>query len=296
MNIGMTLPVTEPGWTRDTLLNWAEKIEAGPYSGLALGERMCFPSPEIMTTLGACAVLTERVKLVTTVLILPLHDPVLVAKQLATVDVLSNGRLEVGVGTGGREEDYLATGVDLSQKRISVMASHVEIMKRVWAGENVVPGTLRPVEPFPIQKNGPPLLAGVMGPKGLASAAQWSSGISGMSVSGSAAEAKQAFEQAQQAWQAAGRKDAPKLNTALWFAIGDNADQQIQTHLNRYFNWLDADSRKAMADNCGFRGSKQEFADRLKAFADTGADEVLLIPTSIDPGEVDRAAEVIAGL
>ena len=84
MKIGMTLPVTEPGWTREILLEWVKRIEAGPYSSLALGERICFPNPELMTTLGACAVLTERVDLVTTVLVLSAHDPVLAAKQLAT--------------------------------------------------------------------------------------------------------------------------------------------------------------------------------------------------------------------
>ncbi len=296
MKVGMTLPVTEPGWTRDVLMQWAQKIDQGPYSSLALGERICFPSPELMTTLGACAVLTNSVQLITTVIILPMHDPVLTAKQLATVDVLSDGRLTVGVGTGGREEDYIATGVDLTHKRIAVMAKHVETLRRVWRGEKVVANTLRPVEPFPVQDGGPAIIAGVMGPKGLASAAQWADGISGMSVSGKAAEAEQAFKQAEKAWADAERADRPVLKTAFWYALGDNADEQIQTHLTRYFNWLDPASRDAMVAHGGFRGSAQQFKDRLKAFADTGAEEVLLIPTSIDPSEVDRAAEVVASL
>lgn len=296
MKIGMTLPVTEPGWTRDILMQWAQKIDQGPYSSLALGERICFPSPEFMATLGACAVLTNRVKLVTTVIVLPTHNPVVMAKHLATVDVFSEGRLVVGVGTGGREEDYLASGTDLSQKRISVMESHVETMRKIWSGENVVEGTLRPVEPYPIQTPGPPVIAGVMGPKGLASAAKWSEGISGMSMTARADEAEAAFNQARQAWQEADTTKIPQLNTAFWFALGENADQQVETHLTRYFNWVDEGSRQAMVKHGGFRGSAAELKDRLKAFADTGADELLLIPTSIDPEEVDRAAEVVASL
>lgn len=296
MKIGMTLPVTEPGWTRDILIQWAQKIDNGPYSCLALGERIFFPSPELMTTLGACAVLTERVKLVTTVIILPMHNPVLTAKQLATVDVLSNGRLVVGVGTGGREEDYLATATDLSQKRISVMASHVDTMRKIWRGEPGVEGALRPVEPFPVQENGPPILAGVMGPKGLASAANWADGISGMSVSAQTSDAEQSMQQANAAWLKAGRKKQPQFNSAFWFALGDNANQQMQTHLTRYFNWLDPGSREALAKHAGFRGSVKDLKDRLKAFADTGMDEVVLIPTSIDPNEVDRVSEAIASL
>jgi len=210
--------------------------------------------------------------------------------------VFSEGRLVVGVGTGGREEDYLASGTDLSQKRISVMESHVETMRKIWSGENVVEGTLRPVEPYPIQTPGPPVIAGVMGPKGLASAAKWSEGISGMSMTARADEAEAAFNQARQAWQEADTTKTPQLNTAFWFALGENADQQVETHLTRYFNWVDEGSRQAMVKHGGFRGSAAELKDRLKAFADTGADELLLIPTSIDPEEVDRAAEVVASL
>lgn len=293
MKIGMTLPVTEPGWTREILLQWVERIENGPYSTLALGERTCFPSPELLTTLGACAALTSRVQLATTVIILPTHNPVTLAKQLATVDLISEGRLTVGVGTGGREEDYHAAGTPLDQKRLAVMASHVETLCDVWSGEHRVEGALLPVEPYPVQENGPTLLAGVMGPKGLANAAQWADGISGMSMTGQADEASAAFAAASDAWQAAGRTKQPLLNTAFWFAVGDNADEQMHTHLHRYFNWLDDESRDFMVKQGGFRGSPEQLLDRLQAFANTGADELLLIPTSIDPQQLDTVSQVI---
>ena len=293
MKIGMTLPVTEPDWTRQTLLDWVSKVEDGPYSSLALGERVCFPNPELMTTLGACAVLTERVQLVTTVLILPMHDPVLVAKQLATIDMLCEGRLTVGLGTGGRDEDYRATGVSLDQKRIAVLESHVDTMRRVWNGEIVVEGTLRPVEPFPIQTGGPRLLSGAMGPKATASAARWADGISGMTVTANPKEVSASFDVARKAWKEAGREEEPELNTALWFAIGEQADEQVSTHLTRYFNWVDSASRAGMVAHAGFRGSAEEFRDLVRSMSDTGANELLLIPTSLDPNEVDRVTEAL---
>ena len=293
MKIGMTLPVTEPGWSREILLEWAKRIDAGPYSSLALGERICFPNPELMTTLGACAVLTERVDLVTTVLILSAHDPVLTAKQLATVDMMSGGRLKVGVGTGGRDEDYRAIGVSTDQKRIRVLEEHVEILRRVWRGEKVVEDTLRPVEPFPVQAGGPRLLSGAMGPKAMASAARWADGLSGMTIMADPRDVEASFEMARKAWRDAGRTEPPELNTALWFAIGDRADEQAATHLTRYFNWVDPAAREAMVASAGFRGSAQDFRDLVSAIADTGADELLLIPTSIDPDEVDRVADLI---
>ncbi|MFK7898543.1 MAG: LLM class flavin-dependent oxidoreductase [Myxococcota bacterium] len=293
MKIGMTLPVTEPGWTREILIEWAKRIDAGPYSSLALGERICFPNPELMTTLGACAVLTERVDLVTTVLILSMHNPVWAAKQLATVDVLSGGRLRVGVGSGGRDEDYRAVGASPDQKRIAVLESHVETMKRAWAGEIVVPDTLRPIEPFPVQEGGPPLLSGAMGPKGLANAAKWAVGISGMAINATPKEVAASFDMARQAWKEAGREDEPELNTAIWYAVGDDAEVQAATHLERYFNWLPPQFREAMVSNAGFRGSKQQFRDLISAIEDAGARELLLIPTTIDPSEVDKVADIL---
>lgn len=293
MKIGMTLPVTEPGWTREILLEWSKRIDDGPYSSLALGERICFPNPELMTTLGACAVLTERVNLVTTVLVLSAHDPVLAAKQLATVDVISEGRLTVGVGTGGRDEDYRAIGVPLERKRMRVLEEHVGIMRRVWKGEQVVEGTLRPVEPLPIQPGGPRILSGAMGPKAMASAARWADGLSGMTLMADPREVEASFAMARQAWREAGREEEPELNTALWFAIGDRADEQVSTHLTRYFNWVGPAERDAMAASAGFRGSAAEFRDLVSAISDLGTSELLLIPTSIDPDEVDKVADLI---
>ncbi|MFK7976101.1 MAG: LLM class flavin-dependent oxidoreductase [Halioglobus sp.] len=296
MNIGMTLPVTEPGWNRDVLLQWAEKIDTGPFSSLALGERVFFPSPEIMATLGACAAITQRVKLVATVLILPMHHPLMTAKQLATIDMISGGRLVVGVGTGGRAEDYLASWAGAGDRRLSVLASSVKTMREVWAGGHEVEGALRPIEPLPVQRRGPKVLAGVMGPKGLASAAHWADGIAGMSIMGTVEDIAGSMQAARSAWEKAGGSNLPVFYSSFWFALGETADKQIHTHLNRYLNWLDQDSRNAMIEVAGFRGSPVALKERLKAIADTGVDELLLIPTSIDPEEVDRVAEIVASM
>lgn len=293
MKIGMTLPVTEPGWSRDILKAWCQNIEQGLFDSIALGERLCFPSPEVIATLSAAAVLTERVRLHTTVLIAPIHDPVVLAKQLATIDVFSGGRLTVGVGTGGREEDYVASGTDIKRKRIAEMEQTVACMREVWSGEIVRDGLLRPVGPFPIQQGGPPILAGVFGPKGLASAAGFASGIAGMSMSSRADEAVAAIELAQSSWQSAGREDKPYVTSSFWFALGDTANEQIRVHLDRYFNWLDADTRSVMSEQCGFRGSAADLAERIGEFEAAGCDELQLIPTTIDPDEVLRAGEAL---
>ncbi len=128
----MTLPVMEPNLDAATLKEWALLIDGGPFSSLCWGERMAFDNPESLTLLGALAAWTDRVQLVTTVLIPQLHDPVMLAKALATGDMLSGGRLTVGFGVGGRHEDYRAAGADPATQTMRDMADRVSVMKRVW--------------------------------------------------------------------------------------------------------------------------------------------------------------------
>ena len=134
MQVGMTMPVMEPGLDAGLLEEWARGIDEGPFSSLCFGERIAFDNPETLTLLGAVAAWTSRVRLVTTVVVPQLHEPVLLAKALATADVISRGRLTVGVGVGGREEDYRAVGADLSTQTIGGMADRVAVMREVWQG------------------------------------------------------------------------------------------------------------------------------------------------------------------
>ncbi|WP_197502500.1 LLM class flavin-dependent oxidoreductase, partial [Mycobacterium scrofulaceum] len=101
----MTLPVMEPDLTAEILEDWARAIDDGPFSSLCWGERIAFENPDNLTLLGALAAWTRRVRLLTTVIVPQLHDPVMLAKALATGDMLCGGRLSVGIGVGGRHED-----------------------------------------------------------------------------------------------------------------------------------------------------------------------------------------------
>src|SRR5690349_1660768 len=113
----MTLPVMEPDlWEApDTLERWARAVDAGPYASLCFGERVAFDNPETLTLLGAVSAWTSRVRLVTTVVVPQLHAPGPLAKALATADRLCGGRLTVGFGVGGREEDYRAASATAPQ-------------------------------------------------------------------------------------------------------------------------------------------------------------------------------------
>src|SRR5215475_12909436 len=128
----MTMPVMEPDLDAPVLEAWAKVIDEGPFASLCWGERIAFDNPEALTLLGALAAWTDRVRLITTVLVPQLHDPVHLAKSLATGDLLCGGRLSVGLGVGGRHEDYRAVGADPATQTMRQLADRAAVMRRVW--------------------------------------------------------------------------------------------------------------------------------------------------------------------
>ena len=298
MDVGMALPVMEPDlWTRGsaTLEEWARAVDSGPFSSVCFGERMAFDNPDTMTLLGAVSAWTQRVQIVTTVLVPQLHDPVLLAKSLATADQLCGGRLTVGVGVGGREEDYRAVGAPLDSKTIAGMADRVGVMRRVWTGEAVT-DAMRPVGPPPVQQGGPRVLVGTMGPRTVRHAAAWADGLAGVTLDLDVAQVGELFELAREAWAEASR-GTPRLSTSFWFALDNGSGQaraQVHRHLRHYMNWLPPSLVDAMAPTTGFAGTVAQLQQLLRRFEDIGTDEVHLIPTSCDLAQLEEVAELVA--
>ena len=143
----------------------------------------------------------------------------MLAKALATGDMLSGGRLTVGLGVGGRHEDYHAVGADPATQTMRGMAESVAVMKRIWAGEKVTESVV-PVGPPPLQAGGPQLLVGTLGPKTVRSAAAWADGLAGMTLDLDVDKENELFDVARSAWASAD-KPKPHLATSFWFAIGD---------------------------------------------------------------------------
>jgi alkanesulfonate monooxygenase SsuD/methylene tetrahydromethanopterin reductase-like flavin-dependent oxidoreductase (luciferase family) len=260
---------------------------------LCWGERIAFDNPESLTLLGALSAWTDRVALVTTVIVPQLHDPVMLAKALATGDLLSGGRLAVGLGVGGRDEDYLAVGADPASQTMRDMADRVAIMKRVWAGEKITESVL-PVGPSPAQSGGPQLLVGTIGPKTLRSAAAWAEGLAGITLDLDVDKQNELYDVARVAWAEAG-KPKPHLATSFWFALGDReeARAQVHRHLRRYMNWIPAEYVDAMAPTTGWAGTDEELLEVLHRFEGIGTDEVHLIPTSSNIDQLRRVADVV---
>ncbi|WP_199256390.1 LLM class flavin-dependent oxidoreductase [Mycolicibacterium mengxianglii] len=289
----MTMPVMEPELDAAVLKSWATTVDDGPFSSLCWGERIAFENPDSLTLLGALSAWTDRVQLVTTVIVPQLHDPVMLAKALATGDMLSNGRLTVGIGVGGRHEDYHAVSADPATQTMRGMAQRVDVMRRVWAQEKLTDSVL-PVGPLPTRPGGPPLLVGTIGPRTVRSAAAWADGMAGTTLDLDLDKQNELFEVARQAWAAAG-KPKPHLATSFWFALGPEASAraQVHTHLRRYMNWIPAEFVDAMAPDTGWAGTEDDLAATLRRFAEIGTDEVHLIPTSADLDQLRRVADVV---
>jgi alkanesulfonate monooxygenase SsuD/methylene tetrahydromethanopterin reductase-like flavin-dependent oxidoreductase (luciferase family) len=287
----MTLPTMLPHTRRD-VLDWCRGVdESCTWTSLAVPERITYTSHDVTVQLAAAAALTERVRLWTTIVILPAHDAVTVAKQMASVDVLSDGRLTVGVGIGGREHDYRAINASFA-RRFPRMDEQVATMQRIWKGEPPFEGA-DPVGPPPVQPGGPPLVAGVFGPKGIARAARWAVGVDGAwTLDGNLDAMSTAFAQIRDAWHTAGRADPPHCSSSIWYALGPHAEEQLRSYAYDYLKIFGDEIGKGAASMATCFGA--EALRRTVANArDAGADEFFLVPTSADPDELARTEDVL---
>ncbi|MFZ4500977.1 MAG: LLM class flavin-dependent oxidoreductase [Burkholderiaceae bacterium] len=153
------------------LVEYGVKMEELGYDSLwvwdhiLLGVDPNFPIVDSLTLLTAIAARTTRIKLSTGILVLPLRNPVLLAKQLSTMDQLSNGRLLMAMAVGWYKREFDAAGIPFEQ-RGRIMDDNLEILKRFWM-EDKVDGewtnhkvSAGVMYPKPVQKPRPPLLIG----------------------------------------------------------------------------------------------------------------------------------------
>jgi alkanesulfonate monooxygenase SsuD/methylene tetrahydromethanopterin reductase-like flavin-dependent oxidoreductase (luciferase family) len=107
MDVGIGLPNAVPGVDRTGTIDWARRAEGAGFASLGTIGRIAYPNYEELISLAAAAAVTERIRVVTDVLLAPLRtNTALLAKQAATLDSLSGGRLVLGLAPGGREDDF----------------------------------------------------------------------------------------------------------------------------------------------------------------------------------------------
>ena len=286
MKIGIGLPATMPGIEGKRILDWAKKADSGPFSSLGILDRLVYPNYEALITLAAAAGVTQRIRLMTTVLLAPLRNPVLFAKQAASLDALSGGRLTLGLGIGAREDDYLAASVAY-KRRGKLFDEELETLKKIWSG-HPLSDTIGPIGPTPIQSGWPEILIGGYSPASIQRVGRWGNGFiaGGRDPKGT----QQFFQLAEESWKAAGRPGQPRLVGCFYYALGPDAKERAGTYLRNYYTWLGPMVEMMISNLPMTIGAIKE---RIQAYADIGADEVIIWPCTPDLEQLDQLAQLV---
>ncbi|MEZ5572387.1 MAG: LLM class flavin-dependent oxidoreductase [Halioglobus sp.] len=292
MKIGVCLPYMKAGLTREDYLAWFRAIDDGPYHALSCGERVHGPTYDMRVVLAAAAMATTRVEITPTLYVLPMHSATRVAKEVATLDILSGGRVNnIALGYGGREKDYAAVGARF-EGRYGRMDRQVEEMRKVWRGEEVVEGggTIGPNMDRP---GGPRLLAGAMGPKSIARCAQWADGLYAWSGNGEAEELSRTFAMADAAWERAQRKEAPYRMGGFWYTLADNGQQKLYDYVYEYLAIAGPEIATMMAESV-HRSSEDAVSAALDNAEAAGCEELFVVPATAELSEIDRLSDILA--
>ena len=291
MNVGVCLPYMERELNRDNLLAWMRAIDQGPFSSLSCGERITSYTVEMRTMLGAAAAVTERVRIVPSLYVLPMHNAVWAAKEIATLDVMSNGRVTVCVGVGGRPMDYEAVDAPF-ERRHARMDEQIAAMREIWKGVPPLEGG-DPVGPTPIQVGGPPILAGTMGPKATRRAAEWADGLYMWSGNGQKPEIDHMIKQADAAWEDAGRDSRPRRIAGFWATLADNGAERLPAYVYDYLKVLSPELASAMSKGMN-RCTADTINESLDAMEELDCEETFLVPATCDEADIDRLSELVA--
>jgi alkanesulfonate monooxygenase SsuD/methylene tetrahydromethanopterin reductase-like flavin-dependent oxidoreductase (luciferase family) len=306
MKVAVTLPSMLHGVEPNLIYDWARLADGGPFSALGTGELITTPSYDALTVLMAVGAVTTRVRLMTSVLVVPLHREGLLAKQTATIDRLTGGRLTLGVGIGGKKPILFGyTGDDQAHSnypdfeaapapyegRARRFDEQIAYMRRIWAGESPVAG-VPPVGPRPARPGGPELLIGGFNRNAIARAARLADGLTIFDHGADAAKVAGDFELARQGWRELGRAGEPRLVASTYFALGPDAPGGKQRFLDTHYAHLTAEGKARIGDAIRLT-SDDAVRQSLKQFESIGADEVLLVPTIPSLDQVHRLADLV---
>ena len=286
MRIAIGLPSRVSSASGAVMLEWITRAERGPFSSVVVTDRVVSQALEPLTVLAMAAGATQRVRLMSSVVIGPTRETTLLARQAATIDVLSGGRLSLGVGIGVRENDYLATGFDF-HRRGRRAEEQLPILRRLWSG-GALSAELGAIGPRPCTANGPELLIGGYVPAIVQRIAKWGDGY--MAPGGGEPEnLLKTWRHIESAWQEAGRTGKPRWVGASYYALGPNASNHANHYIGANYGYNPELAARRLAT---LPTSRAAVEDAIKRQADMGVDEFILRPCADDLDQMDRLAEV----
>jgi alkanesulfonate monooxygenase SsuD/methylene tetrahydromethanopterin reductase-like flavin-dependent oxidoreductase (luciferase family) len=283
IGIGLPSPVLNvPG---SLLVDWAGRAEERGFSSLATIDRIAYPSYDSLTALTAAAAVTDRIGLVTNILLGPAYSPVLLAKVTASIDQVSGGRLTLGLGVGGRPDDYQLAGRSFDDRGRRFDAD-LELLHTAWASKPVDRSSF-PVGP-PTTRGRIPLLIGGQPALAAPRAARWDAGFT---LGGAPPEmAGGAIQEFIKRFEEAGGTGRPRIVALSYFSLGEEHTEESLHNLRTYYGFL-GDWAEGLAS--GAPRTPQAVRDRAAAFEELGVDELVFDPTVASLDQVDRLAEAV---
>lgn len=284
MEIGISIPphTSSPAH----LFDWVRRVESGPFSTLSVLDRVAYQNFEPLVTLAAAAAITSRVRLMTEVLITPIRNTTILAKESATLDVLSGGRLTLGLGLGGREEDYKAAGIPY-EHRGRRFNEQLSLLKRIWSGQ-ALSSDVGPVQPHPVQRNGPEVLLGGSTPRAVQRAAQYADGF--ITERNRIEEVSRLFRSLEDAWQEAGREGKPRLVAQVDTALDPYGGGQGRKNIADYYAAIPSLTEYKSKT---LRTGERQLSEVIQALEQIGTDEVVFFAWSTELGQIDRIADLV---
>ena len=281
MEFAIAIPQTYPDPAR--IQHFLRRAEELPFAAAWCIEQVIGTAPvlESVTTLAYAAGMTKRLRLGIAVLLIAQRNPIDLAKSLSSIDVLSSGRLIVGVGLGASTRHYPAYGL-APEGRVARFRESLEIMKRLWTEDSVTfQGRFYqldniPMQPKPLQKPRPPIWFGGHAEAALRRAVELGDGYIG-----AGSTPTEAFLEDIKLLP----PDFPKAKR-LYVALGDN--------LPRLREWFGAFYHKPeLADQVAVWGPAQHVADEIRRLKDAGVAHVLLNPVFDEEEQMERLAEEV---
>ena len=288
MRIAIGLPSRVPAASGDLMFQWATRAEKGSFSSLVVTDRVVSQALEPLAVLAQAAGATRRIRLMTSVVIGPTRETTLLARQAATIDVISGGRLTLGIGIGVRANDYQATGFDF-HRRGKRAEEQLPILRRLWSGEalSIDIGAIGPLSPRP---GGPELLIGGYVPAIVQRIAKWGDGYMAPGGGEPAAMLKM-WREIESAWRQNGRQGNPRWVGASYFALGPNASDHAARYIGANYGYNPDLAAKRLRT---LPASTAAVEDAIKRQGDMGVDEFILRPCAEDLDQMDRLAEIAA--
>ena len=287
----------------DALIAYAERAEALGFESLwawdhvILGVEPAFPILDAVGTLTAIAARTRRIKLGTGVMVLPLRNPAVAAKALGTLDVISKGRLILGVAAGWYAREFDAVGVPFKQ-RGRLFERNLEILTRLWTEDRV---TLQADEfnlreavmrPKTVQRPRPPILIGGYVDAVLKRAA--TKGDGWLTYFYTPESYAKSWEKILAFAREAGRDPATLTGTNQLAVYVGRSREETTADMRQWLSteWDTAAWSESTIDHA-IHGSVSECIEQLRAHVRTGVHRIILIPYRYQPEQVERIAKEV---